>query len=182
MRLTGQFRGGVQRIKKTLLYQFTFPLVAAVIFFVGCNQETIDEIDGHQVDPPVGDANTIQPAGKGNATGPLGKGSGEAAVPPPGPAGEYTIKEIMQQGFKADGNLKDLILDGEASEEQKAKFVDYVENLAKYQVRKGKQEDFEKRIGTLIKAARGTDLAALKNAVNCKTCHEPHKIYPPKKQ
>ncbi|MBC8325258.1 MAG: hypothetical protein H8E27_06495 [Verrucomicrobia subdivision 3 bacterium] len=172
-------------MKKILFNSFTLPVLAGALIFGACSQETTDTIDGEQVDPPPGggDGNTTKPAdkGDGNATAPTGRG-GANKVPPPGPAGEYTIKEIMQQGFKADDNLKDLILDGTATAEQKAKFVDYVENLAKYQVRKGKQEDFEKRTGTLLKAARGADLAALKDAVNCKTCHEPHKIYPPKKQ
>tara|TARA_B100001939_G_scaffold257097_1_gene224001 strand:+ start:150 stop:536 length:387 start_codon:yes stop_codon:yes gene_type:complete len=108
----------------------------------------------------------------------------ESPVKPPkkpGPAGKYTIKEIMQKGFKADGNLKELILDGEASEAQKAKFVEYCENLAKYQVRKGNQADFEKRVAQLVAAAKGNNLKALEKAVNCKSCHTPHKIYPPKK-
>jgi len=168
-------------MKKILINQFTFPLLAGALIFGACSQETTDSVDGEQVDPPTGgggDANATPPAGKGD-----GNATAEApAPPPPGPAGDYTIKEIMQQGFKADDNLKDLILEGSANDEQKAKFVDYVENLAKYKVRKGKQEDFEKLTDTLIKAAKGSDLAALKDAVNCKTCHTPHKIYPPKKQ
>ena len=179
-RVGRQFFIGMLNMKKLLLNQFTFPLLAGALIFGACSQDTTDSIDGEQVDPPTGD-------GDANVTPPAGNGDGNAttteapAPPPPGPAGEYTIKEIMQQGFKADDNLKDLILDGTASDEQKAKFVDYVENLAKYKVRKGNQEDFEKLTGTLITAAKGSDLAALKEAVNCKTCHEPHKIYPPKK-
>jgi hypothetical protein len=173
MRLVGQFWGGVQRMKKKLFYQFTFPLLVSAIVLTGCNQDTTDEVDGHQVDPTASDSNTTNPEGKGDSN---------ASAPSPGPAGEYTIKEVMQQGFKADGNLKDLILDGTATAEQRAKFVSYMENLAKYKVRKGAQEDFEKRVAPLITAAKGTDLAALKEAVNCKSCHTPHKIYPPKKQ
>lgn len=166
-------------MKKILFNQFTFPLLAGALIFGACSQETTDSVDGDQVDPPAGDgdANKTPPAGKGD-----GNATAEAPPPPPGPAGEYTIKEIMEQGFKADGNLKDLILDGTATDEQKAKFVDYVENLAKYKVRKGTQEDFEKRVAPLVLAAKGSDLAALKDAVNCKSCHTPHKIYPPKKQ
>ncbi len=155
-------------MKKIFFNTFTFPLLVGALIFGACSQETTDSVDGEQVDPPVG-------GGDDNATA-------EAPPPaPPGPAGKYTIKEIMQQGFKADDNLKDLVLDGTATDEQKVKFVDYVENLAQYKVRKGKQEDFEKLTDSLIKAAKGTDLAALKDAVNCKTCHTPHKIYPPKK-
>ena len=114
--------------------------------------------------------------------GPKAVVEGNDKPPQPGPAGKYAIKEIMQQGFKAEGNLKELILDGKATDEQKAKFVDYVENLAKYKVRKGEQADFEKRVGTLIAAAKGTDLKALEESVNCKACHTDHKIYPPKKK
>jgi len=47
------------------------------------------------------------------------------------------MKEIMTKGFKADDNLNDLILDGNVTAEQKAKFVDYVENLAFFKPRKG---------------------------------------------
>ena len=166
-------------MKKIFFNTFTFPLLVGALIFGACSQETTDSVDSEQVDPPVGggDENSTPPAGSGD-----GNTTAEAPPPaPPGPAGKYTIKEIMQQGFKADDNLKDLVLDGIATDEQKAKFVDYVENLAQYKVRKGKQEDFEKLTDSLIKAAKGTDLTALKDAVNCKTCHTPHKIYPPKK-
>ena len=167
-------------MKKILFNPFTFPLLAGALIFGACSQETTDSVDGEQVDPPTGDgdANSTPQAGNGD-----GNSTAEGPAPaPPGPAGKYTIKEIMQQGFKVDGNLKDLILDGTATDEQKAKFVGYVENLAQYKVRKGEQEDFEKLTESLIKAAKGNDLAALKDAVNCKTCHTPHKIYPPKKK
>ncbi|MCP4849805.1 MAG: hypothetical protein GY899_17850, partial [Verrucomicrobiaceae bacterium] len=39
----------------------------------------------------------------------------KTAPPKPGPAGKYSIKEIMQKGFKTDGNLKELIIDGKAT-------------------------------------------------------------------
>ena len=150
-------------------------IVAGGFIIISCGESTVkEEVDGKQV-TLGGDTNApVKPEAKPKET--------TEAPPKPGPAGKYAIKEIMQQGFKADDNLKDLILDGTATNEQKAKFVDYVENLAKYKVRKGEQADFEKRVGTLIAAAKGTDLKALEEAVNCKACHEPHKIYPPKKK
>ena len=157
-------------------------IVAGGFIIISCGESTVKEkVDGNPV-TPGGDTNTpAKPDPKPNPKTEKPKETTEAP-PKPGPAGKYAIKEIMQQGFKAEGNLKELILEGKATDEQKAKFVDYVENLAKYKVRKGEQADFEKRVGTLIAAAKGTDLKALEEAVNCKACHEPHKIYPPKKK
>ena len=92
------------------------------------------------------------------------------------------MKEIMTKGFKADDNLKDLILDGNATAEQKAKFVDYVENLALFKPHKGDAASWKEKTATLLVAAKGTDLEALEKATNCKACHSAHKIYPLKKK
>ena len=102
--------------------------------------------------------------------------------PKPGPAGKYSIKEIMQKGFKADDNLKELIIDGKATKAQKEQFVDYAENLAKYKVRKGEQGHFEMLVADLVAAAKGKNLKVFEKATSCKACHKAHKIYPPKKK
>ena len=88
----------------------------------------------------------------------------------------------MQESFKKETNLKDLILEGMATDEQKAQFVDYVENLAQFKPRKGDAASWKEKTDALIAAAKGSDFAALKKAVNCKACHSVHKIYPPKKK
>ena len=166
-------------MKNNSSYFTLVAIIAGGLIVGGCGERKVtEEVDGQPV-KPGGDTNApVKPKPKPK---PQPKESTEAP-PKQGPAGKYTIKEIMQEGFKKEGSLKSLVLDGKATDEQKAKFVDYVENLAKYKVRKGEQEEFEKRVGTLIAAAKGTDLAALDGAVNCKSCHTPHKIYPQKKK
>ena len=99
-----------------------------------------------------------------------------------GPAGKYALKEIMQKSFKQEGNLKDLILEDMATAEQKTQFIDYVENLAQYKIRKGDADSWKEKTTALIAAAKGSDLAALEKATNCKACHSVHKIYPPTKK
>ncbi len=106
----------------------------------------------------------------------------KTAPPKPGPAGKYSIKEIMQKGFKTDGNLKELIIDGKATTTQKDQFIDYAENLAKYKVRKGEQADFEMLVADLVTAAKSKNLKGFEKAASCKACHKAHKIYPPKKK
>ena len=88
----------------------------------------------------------------------------------------------MQKSFKQEGNLKDLIIEGMATDEQKVQFIDYVENLAQFKPRKGDASSWKEKTDALIAAAKGTDMAALKKAANCKACHSVHKIYPPKKK
>ena len=88
----------------------------------------------------------------------------------------------MTKSFKADDNLKDLIIEGMATDEQKAQFIDYVENLAQFEPRKGDAASWKEKTDALIASAKDSDMAALKKATNCKACHSVHKIYPPKKK
>ena len=151
-------------MKKYVIY-----LGMALVLASCSKQTTTDEVDGQQVSPEV--------AKKKQEVKPT-----DAGLAKPGPAGKYTMKEIMTKGFKADDNLKDLILDGNATAEQKAKFVDYVENLALFKPRKGGADSWEEKTGGLLNAVKGADLDVLKKAANCKACHSVHKIYPPKKK
>ena len=147
-------------------------LLGMALVLAGCSkQTTTDEVDGQPVDP-----NVSEPKPEDQPEPP------KPEPPKPGPAGKYTIKEIMTKSFKADDNLKDLIIEGMATDEQKAQFVDYVENLAQFKPRKGDAASWKEKTDALIAAAKGTDMAALKKAANCKACHSVHKIYPPKKK
>ena len=142
------------------------------LVLAGCSKQTTeDEVDGKPVTPGA-DANST----------PEQKPKEKPAASKPGPAGKYTIKEVMQKSFKQEGNLKDLILEGKATAEQKAQFIDYVENLAQFKPRKGDAASWKEKTGALIAAAKGTDLPDLEKATNCKACHSVHKIYPPKKK
>ena len=151
-------------MKKYVIY-----LGMALVLASCSKQTTTDEVDVQQVSPEV--------AKKKQEVKPT-----DAGLAKPGPAGKYTMKEIMTKGFKADDNLKDLILDGNATAEQKAKFIDYVENLALFKPRKGEAVSWKEKTAALLVAAKGTDLDALKKVTNCKACHSVHKIYPPKKK
>ena len=151
-------------MKKYVIY-----LGMALVLASCSKQTTTDEVDGQQVSPEVAKKKQeVKPTDAGHVK--------------PGPAGKYTMKEIMTKGFKADDNLKDLILDGNATAEQKTKFVDYVENMALFKPRKGDADSWKEKTATLLVATKGTDLDALKKATNCKACHSVHKIYPPKKK
>ena len=138
----------------------------------GCSKQTTeDEVDGQPVTPGA-DANST----------PGQKPKEKPVASKPGPAGKYALKEIMQKSFKQEGNLKDLILEDMATAEQKTQFIDYVENLAQYKIRKGDADSWKEKTTALIAAAKGSDLAALEKATNCKACHSVHKIYPPTKK
>ena len=153
-------------MKKQVIY-----LGMAAVLASCSKQTTTDEVDGQPVDP-----NVSEPKPEDQPEPP------KPEPPKPGPAGKYAIKEIMTKSFKADDNLKDLIIEGMATDEQKAQFVDYVENLAQFKPRKGDAASWKEKTDALISAAKGTDMAALKKAANCKACHSVHKIYPPKKK
>ena len=153
-------------MKKHMIY------LGLALVLAGCSKQTTeDEVDGKPVTPGA-DANST----------PEQKPKENPAASKPGPAGKYTLKEVMQKSFKQEGNLKDLILDGKATADQKAKFIDYVENLAQYKIRKGDADSWKEKTTALIAAAKGFDLAALEKATNCKACHSVHKIYPPTKK
>jgi hypothetical protein len=149
-------------------------LVAVGLALGGCSkQTTTEEVDGQPVPP-----------GGGTKPFPEKKPPEKDAKTPEKsrPAGKYTIREIMQKSFKQEGNLKDLILEDMATAEQKTQFIDYVENLAQYKIRKGDADSWKEKTTALIAAAKGSDLAALEKATNCKACHSVHKIYPPTKK
>ena len=153
-------------MKKQVIY------LGMALVLAGCSkQTTTDEVDGQPVDP-----NVSEPKPEDQREPPKPEPS------KPGPAGKYTIKEIMTKSFKADDNLKDLIIEGMATDEQKAQFIDYVENLAQFKPRKGDAASWKEKTDALIAAAKGSDLPALEKATNCKSCHSVHKIYPPKKK
>ena len=87
------------------------------LVLAGCSKQTTeDEVDGKPVTPGTDTNSTPEQKLKENP-----------AASKPGPAGKYTIKEIMQESFKQEGNLKDLIIEGMATAEQRAQFIDYVE-------------------------------------------------------
>lgn len=98
---------------------------------------------------------------------------------------KYTIEEVMEKAHKApkkgQPSLFKQVVDGKASDEQKKQLVEYYEALAKNKPEKGSEDDWKKRTGTILTAAKkvasGNDEARpqLARAANCKGCHQLHK-------
>ena len=80
------------------------------------------------------------------------------------------------------------ILDGSSTDEEKAQMLDFAKALPKGTPPKGSKSSWKKLTKKLVVASKavvaGKDgaLEALGEAINCKTCHTPHKVYPPEKQ
>ena len=94
------------------------------------------------------------------------------------------IKEVMQKAHKA-GLLKDLVVNGTASDEQKAELLKLYKALAANKPPKGEAESWKTKTKALVDAAQaavdGKENAPmlLRRASNCKACHDAHK--PPAK-
>lgn len=92
---------------------------------------------------------------------------------------KHTIKEIMKEHKK--GALKDKVLEGTASADEKKKLVELYTELGKSKPPKGSEENWKKLSDALVKAAKevadGKDsgIDDLKKAVNCGACHSAHK-------
>lgn len=97
---------------------------------------------------------------------------------------KLTIKVVMKD---IKGGLHTKVIKGKATAEDKAKMLKYARALPKLKPPKGSKESWQKLTAALLKATTaavegkegGTD--ALAKATNCKACHTPHKVYPPKK-
>ena len=97
---------------------------------------------------------------------------------------KYTTKKFMQA--VKTGGLHTKIIKGEASEEETKLFVAYVKALPTNKPPKGSADSWKKLTGALAKATKAHlagkegSAEALTKAMNCKACHTPHKVYPPK--
>jgi hypothetical protein len=93
---------------------------------------------------------------------------------------KYTIKEIMKKGH-AKGALKDKVVAGTASMEEKVALVAYYEALAASKPPKGDAAAWKEKTTALVAAAKealeGKEGAGdkLKTASNCAACHKDHK-------
>jgi len=98
--------------------------------------------------------------------------------------GQPSMKTVMQKGFKGDNSLLKRIIEGKATQQEKNQFVTYVETLPGFTPKKG--SGWSKKATAVVHAAKAVrdgagDLDALKTVTNCRSCHEPHKVYPPGK-
>ncbi|MFN9372960.1 MAG: hypothetical protein ACK6D3_13860 [Planctomycetaceae bacterium] len=90
-----------------------------------------------------------------------------------------SIKDAMKEHKK--GALKDKVLDGSASADEKKKLVDIYTQMAKNKPPKGTDDNWKKLNDALIKASKDivdgkpNGVEDLKKAVNCGACHSAHK-------
>ena len=97
---------------------------------------------------------------------------------------KVTIKVAMKD-IKAGLHTK--VIKGTATDAEKAKLLAYAKALPKLKPPKGSKESWQKLTAALLKATTAAvegkpgGVEALGKAINCKACHTPHKIYPPKK-
>ena len=92
---------------------------------------------------------------------------------------KYTIKEVMKEHKK--GALRDKVLEGKASKEEKTKLVDLYKALGANKPPKGDEDNWKKLTKAIVKAAEDVvadkegGIDALKKALDCTTCHKDHK-------
>ena len=93
---------------------------------------------------------------------------------------KVTIKQVMQKAHKA-GLLKDLVVKGMATDEQKAELLKLYKGLAANKPPKGEQESWNAKTKARVDAAQaavdGKENASmlLMKASNCAACHSVHK-------
>jgi hypothetical protein len=97
------------------------------------------------------------------------------------PKGEvkYSLEDVMKQGMK--GGLVAKVASGQASKEEKETLLHMVQDMARQEPHKGDAESWKALNAELVAAAedavagKPTAGSRLKQAANCKGCHELHK-------
>ena len=94
-------------------------------------------------------------------------------------AEELTIKDVMKEGFK--GELAKKVGGGTATEDEKKRLLTLVKALSSAKPPRGDEKSWEDKTKALVAAAQAAvdgkaDAAGqMKNAANCKACHDTHK-------
>ena len=92
-----------------------------------------------------------------------------------------STKKIMGIVFKGKTALKNKLIDGSASDEEKETAIKLMTALSKNKPAKGDAESWKEKTSALLKAAKaikeGEDGAgeAFKKAADCGACHKAHK-------
>ena len=88
------------------------------------------------------------------------------------------FEEIMKKGFKSTEEKPALlkkVVDGKATKAEKAKLAEYLKKMVDLKPPEGNAASWKKKTQALVSAMEKNDLNALKNAANCKACHNVHK-------
>jgi hypothetical protein len=92
---------------------------------------------------------------------------------------KYSLEDVMKQGMK--GGLVAKVAAGQASKEEKETLLHMVQDMARQEPHKGDAESWKKLNAELVAAAeeavagKPTAGSRLKQAANCKGCHDLHK-------
>lgn len=87
----------------------------------------------------------------------------------------HEVDVIMKKGFKGDESIVKKIINGAASDEEKALFVEYCDALQHFEPEIGTAGSWKQKTASLLKAAKSGDPESIKKASNCKACHSKHK-------
>jgi hypothetical protein len=96
-------------------------------------------------------------------------------------APKKSVKEVMKGAFAGETSLVKKVLSGEASDEDKKLFLDYLVDMVENDAPKGDGIEWKVQSGTALLAAakvvtgREGSLDELKAATNCKACHDKFK-------
>lgn len=94
---------------------------------------------------------------------------------------KYTIKMVMKAAHAKTTGLKDKVIAGTATAEEKKSLLEHYEALAASKPPKGDEAAWKEKTAKLVAAAKdavdGKDgaAAALRAASNCAACHTAHK-------
>ena len=98
---------------------------------------------------------------------------------------KYAIKEVMKGAHTpprpGEKSLRDVVLAGDATPEQKQQLLDFYISLAENEPPKGDKEAFAKKTAPVIIGAamivvgRENGADVLRKATNCAACHKDHK-------
>ncbi len=106
-----------------------------------------------------------------------------ADKPAAGDAPKYTIEEVMEKAHKGkEKSMFSRVVAGKGSDEDKKLLVEYYQAMTANKPPKGDPAAWTKRNEAILTAAKQVqssgdqkNLTALKNAANCKQCHDLHK-------
>ncbi len=96
-------------------------------------------------------------------------------------AAKPEIKDVMKAAMKGDDSLFKKVTEGSAAEADAKKLAACLKNLDGQKPPKGDQAAFQTKVAALVKAANDVAggnkaaIAALKEAGNCKSCHNEFK-------
>jgi len=88
---------------------------------------------------------------------------------------KYTTKQVMK-GAQAKGGLKDKVIAGTATEDERKELIAMYEALALNKPPRGEEASWKEKTAALVEAAKSGDVEKIKAAANaCMACHSAHK-------